>query len=153
MFVNKYLRYFEVAVCSARRSKDFKMTKSLMLCVVTLTFLCLGSSKHMEFKNCGKLSFQLRFHAIFVPMYVTPCTRIVHEVEWLNRGVLKSGYTFVCCQSAKILRKTENRFQAYDNHCFFTSVIKSCLSVGHRNSCVVKRSFIVQCQARNFTEL
>ena len=60
--------YSEVAVYSARRSKDFKMTKSLMLCVVALTFLCLGSSKHMEFKNCGKLSFQLRFLAIFVPM-------------------------------------------------------------------------------------
>ena len=44
------------------------MTKSLMLCVVALTFLSLGSSKHMEFKDCGKLAFPLRFLAIFIPM-------------------------------------------------------------------------------------
>ena len=45
----------QVAICSARRSQDFKMTKSMMLSVVALAFLSLGSSKHMQFKDCGKL--------------------------------------------------------------------------------------------------
>ena len=45
----------QVAICSARRSQDFKMTKSMMVSVVALAFLSLGSSKHMQFKDCGKL--------------------------------------------------------------------------------------------------
>ena len=50
------------------KTQDFKMTKSMMLTVVALAFLSLGSSKHMKFKNCGKLAFQLRFLTIFVPV-------------------------------------------------------------------------------------
>ena len=99
----------------------FKMTKSLMLCVVALAFLSLGSSKHMVFKDCGKFAFPLRFLAIFVPVkghyyHVTPCTRIVprglvtesRRVEVIVILVVKAQK--ICEKQKSVSKFTTNTF-------------------------------------------
>ena len=70
----------------------------MMLSVVALAFLSLGSSKHMEFKNCGKFVFPHRFFAVFVPMqghydHVTVLENAVRE-PWKNRALFESWLYF-----------------------------------------------------------
>ena len=115
--------YSEVADCFAQRSQDFKMMKSLMLCVVALAFLSLGSSKHMVFKDCGKFAFLLRFLAIFVPVkgyydHVTPCTRIVprglvtesRRVEVIVISLLVVKAQKICEKQKSVSKFTTNTF-------------------------------------------
>ena len=106
------------------KTQDFKMTKSMMLSVVALAFLSLGSSKHMKFKDCGKLAFQLRFLTIFVPVqghrdHVTSLSKCRARAVKESRRV---EFIVILLYVAKVQKnaKTEKRFQVYDNHCFFS---------------------------------